>query len=194
VKEPDGRRAYITGKTGTELVIPKFFLHGEQLCYSTTRRARSGYFFHKLDKVVKYDIVLETRKESFNSYEDFKKRFDLMFITEDEIQNLWNGQSSQHGGKYIPKDFHGMGPKGKKVMADFLRRFQGINTTPRDVYNDKGYLNVCRNAYSHMGRDISISHLYGNRYVWYASEIAGCGNGRYGLVANKTTFLWLEDD
>lgn len=31
-------------------------------------------------------------------------------------------------------------------------------------------------------------------YVYYSSEHMGCLNGRYGLIANRNEYLWLEDD
>lgn len=195
VRESDNRKAYITHKTGDTLTVNKFFLHGDTLCYASKKTSRTGYYFDMLDKVVKYDIVLgNATKDAFSTFEQFKGRFDLMFITEDEILKLWNGTSSQHGGKYTPRDFHGMGPRGKQVMNDFLRRFKGVKDTPRGIYDEKGYMRADYRSYHHSGRDISISHLFGNSYVWYSSEFSGCGNGRYGLVANKSTFLWLEDD
>lgn len=192
-------------KTATEHVFSRFFASKNgvssttQLCYLPTRKGRTGYLFPSLDTVIKYEPVIETPREDreFDSYEQFKARFDLFFITEGEIQRLWNGKSSQHGGKYRPSDFHRIGPKGKQALSNFLRFFKGINSTDHTGYRtveDRQYLQEKYRSYHQFGRDISIEHNAKNEFIFYSSEYHNCGNGRYGLLANKKCFLWLEDD
>lgn len=164
------------------------------LLYGTSRRARHGYPFPSLDTVVRYEPVINGRLGEFSSFEDFKAKFDPLFITGTEIHSLWSQNSSQHGGQYKPSDFHRIGPEGLKVLERFLRffRLNAAKGTP-------GYNPTCREEYTCMGRgnfgrDIKIEHSIGANYVRYASEYPGCGNGRYGLVANKREFLHTEDD
>jgi hypothetical protein len=172
------------------------------LIYATSKVSRrQWYYFPCLDWIVKYEPVTEkNRSQEFLFYEQFKARFDPFFITEAEIQKLWNEKSAQHGGRYRPADFHSIGPRGKGVIEDFLRNFKGISSTDPNAllgyhtYDNSLYLESRYTAYHHMGRDIKISHRAGNGFVWYSSEYSGCGNGRYGIVANKNTFLWCEDD
>jgi hypothetical protein len=177
------------------------------LLYGTSRKARRGYYFPDLSTVTKYEPVIDSpqirnRTRTFEDYEQFKAKFDPFFITETEILRLWNGTSSQHGGKYMPADFHKIGPRGKHVLERFLKSFKGITSTDYAGYRvteNKGvmtqaYLVESYNSCHHLGRDIKIEHRAGNDFVWYSSEYSGCGNGRYGLIANRNEFLWLEDD
>jgi hypothetical protein len=81
-------------------------------------------------------------------------------------------------------------------MEGFLRLFVDVNTEGK-CYFDRSERKILTQDYQthhHTGRDIEISHTLGHQYVYYASEFQGCGNGRYGLVANKNEFLHLEDD
>lgn len=196
-------------KEVTRHTFAGFFREGGigMLCYAT-RRSQHGTLtgFHTdsvmMSKVEGYDLVDDIVKDEFKTYEQFARRFDRRFITEDGIKKLWAGTSSQHGGKYKPSDFHAIGPKGRRVVRNFMLKFVGIDAiTPSAFYtgvNDENgthyNLRVCERADWHTGRDISISHTIGFPWVYYSSEYAGCGNGRYGLLATERTFLWLEDD
>lgn len=174
-----------TGSTSNELI------------YGTSRQARTGYFFPSLDLVTRYEPVIPSlAKDEFKSFEQFAAKFDLFFITQSEISRLWNGKSSQHGGRYKPSDFHRIGPQGKKVLERFLTRFKGINNPDRSLYIDSHGLRLSEryDSYHNFGRDICIEHAAANEFVFYSSEFHRCGNGRYGLLANKKEFLWLEDD
>ena len=169
------------------------------LYYLTHERGRYMYpapvgFFEHLER---YELALN--KDQFKSFEEFRKKFDTHFITEDEIKRLWYSKSSQHGGQYRPSDFRRFGKVGSLVMADFLRDFQGISAPPGPGYTqsqhgDYKILYAQHHTWHHLGRDISITHQTNRPYVYYSSEYQGCGNGRYGLIANKNSFLWLEDD
>ena len=168
-----------------------------ELIYGTSRQARTGYFFPSLDLVTRYEPVIPSQvKDEFKSLEQFAAKFDPYFITQSEVSRLWNGTSSQHGGKYVPSDFHRIGPQGKKVLERFLTRFKGINSPDRSQYHESSGLRLSDRYDSnhHFGRDICIEHASANEYVFYTSEFHNCGNGRYGLLANKKEFLWLEDD
>ena len=185
-------------RTVTDWIFGGFFFsetHG--VCYSTG--CRRGYPLNCLDKIARYEPVAKTSDE-FTSYEQFKAKFDMLFVTEGEIQSLWNSTSCQHGGKYKKSDFRQMGPQGLRVMKDFLECFKGINeggeNTPGYVKYDETHYTLGRRytSYHQLGRDIHISHQTNVPRVFYASEYHGCGNGRYGMVANKREFLWLEDD
>jgi hypothetical protein len=174
-----------------------FFTTGNGLCYAQRRPMRTGFHFGDwYDLVTDIEVVSQKQDDSFKSYEQFRNRFDTLFITEAKIKELWNSKSSQHGGQYRPSDFHHLGPQGRDVMRRFLLGYQGLGKEGPFYHKSGDYYvyEECHKAYRHSGRDIKISYQTNQELVWYSSEYCGCGNGRYGLVANRTTFLWLEDD
>lgn len=216
-----GRR-YGQTKYKQEHVFSRFFLgEGAQLCYVTSRSHRSGYpLGDQINLIVKYEPVLDphdggAESDVFKSYEQFKRKFDLFFITEAEVKKLWDGTSGQHGGRYLKSDFRRLGRQGVWVMDQFLRFFKGISnggdipgyspgtaenlsSIPGCRFGGKYFItraNYCSTSTNiNFGRDIHISHQTNLDWVYYASEYVGCGNGRYGLIANKHEFLHLEDD
>ena len=181
-------------------VFSKLIKMDTNLYYALERHSHKGYPFDWLDLITKYEIV-SPKSNEFQSYEEFKRKFDPLFITEDEIKKLWNGHSSQHGGKYTRQDFHKIGPRGREVLKRFLRGFQGVSNAPTAAYgnsylDDADYkvLREYYKSYRHTGRDINISHQTNCNNVFYSSEFHCCGNGRYGIMANKNEFLHIEDD
>lgn len=189
----------ILTKTADTHVFNKLMIINGSLHYTKARNARWAYPFPHLDKVVSYEPVsLNKRRQEFKNFEEFKRKFNPLFITDTEIQNLWNQKSAQHGGRYRPADFHKLGPRGRQTLKKFLIQFKGVPNPeggPGYHTNEYGsYLTERYHSYHHTGRDITISHNSGAYYVTYSSEYHGCGNGRYGLLANKNEFLWLEDD
>jgi hypothetical protein len=147
--------------------------------------------------ITRYEPVIETPKaEEFRDYDHFAGRFDRRFINESEIQGLWNSKSAQHGGKYKPSDFRRFGSQGKQVMENFLRLFVEVNTEGKCYSERSGHmcLEQYHNTNHQGGRDIRITHTLGFGRVGYSSEFMRCGNGSYGLVANKNEFIHLEDD
>lgn len=170
-----------------------------------TRRGKYGSLhgyaaYGIIDKVVRYSLVEPKKVQGFRGGRDqFARRFDRRFITEAAIDNLWTKKSSQHGGEYRPSDFRPVGPKGVRVVHNFIEKFAGIDAPPNEYYRE-GFegkvhtLDVYENANGPSGRDIRICHRVGVPYVWYSSEYPGSGNGRYGLLVNEKTYLWLEDD
>jgi hypothetical protein len=189
-------------KEVTLYVFSKFFDNDGRapLCYLPARNSRRGYYFPSLDKVQGIEPVFDDKKDEFSSFDRFKSKFDSRFITDAEVQKLWDGTSCQHGGKYRPSDFRRLGTEGKRVMARFLARFKNVNEpTPSYMKRDdhltlEEYYNSNGRPSSNFGRDIKISHQTNLEWVCYSSEYPGCGNGRYGLIANEHEFLWLEDD
>lgn len=178
-------------------VFNSILLHHGTLVYKATRNARHGYYFPSLELVTRYEPVIPVQtKDEFSSLAEFASHFDRRFITESEIQKLWAGTSAQHGGKYKPSDFRRFGPQGKKVMEQFLQLFADVNTEGKCYFDHSGrkHLEQYHNTDHHSGRDIKISHTLGQQYVHYASEFMRCGNGSYGLIANKNEFLHLEND
>lgn len=187
-------------KTSDVHVFSKFFMYNNFLCYAVSKNRGKGYYFEWLDNIIRYEPVIKP-DDVFENYEQFKKKFDPKFITEDAIKNLWNSHSYQHGDKYKPSDFRAIGPVGRKVMKDFLRLFGGIGTGgegfpgySKSICGDYYVLRTAHYSTHHSGRDISISHQTNCPYVFYASEFHGCGNGRYGIVADERTYLWTDDD
>lgn len=204
-KEEDGRVSMTKTRSAgssTTHIFHGFFTSGTTphglLCYKFKRTGRHGAHFPGLELVTKYEPIINMDK--FTSYEQFKAKFDLNFITEDYIQTLWNGTSSQHGGKYKPSDFRSIGPVGKRLLKQFLVTFKGVTSKDQSGYQDRNnYWTLSEKRYSsspsqNVGRDVSISHTLGLPKVFYSSEYPGCGNGRYGLLVNKNEYLWLEDD
>lgn len=187
----------------TEHTFPGFFSKGENLYYFMKRDGRSGYML-PLNLIKSYEPVGSTI-DAFNSYEEFKKKFDLYFITEEMIKSLWDSTSAQHGGKYVPSDFKPISKAGKEALRLFLNKFKGINSTDTSTYSERNNINgngtyhICYGNYygnggSSTSRDIKISHQMGFNLVHYSSEYHGCGNGRYGILATRSTYLWTEDD
>jgi len=175
------------------------------LCYAIRRPLSTGYHFGFVPMVVSYRLVdastVGGREDRFKDFEAFARRFDRRFITDSYIRKLWDTGSPQHGGQYTPSDFHAIGPKGRRVVGSFLKRFAGLNTPePGNTwyspgFEGKGYvLYVEEPADGRMGRDIHVEHKIGVPCIPYASEEPGCGNGRYGVLATEKTFLWVEDD
>jgi len=180
----------------TEHVFSDFFIHNDTLCYKFKKGGRRGCLMPSLDLIESYEPVIESL-DKFKSYEDFKSRFDTLFITEAEIKRLWEGTSAQHGNKYIPSDFRALGKQGRALMRQFLNCFKGITSDSIECYHTNSYgtsLNVHYNTRAKPGRDLEISHKKGLEFVHYSSEYAGCSNGSYGLIANRYTYLHLEDD
>jgi hypothetical protein len=186
----------------TEHTFPGFFRKGDTLYYYMKRNGRSGYML-PLSQIKSYEPIGSTI-DAFNRYEEFKKKFDLYFITEDRIKNLWENSSAQHGGKYLPSDFRPISKSGKEALRLFLNKFKGINNTDTSTYSERKNFNgngtyyVCEGTYHGRGgsnsRDIRIGHQMGCNGVYYSSEYHGCGNGRYGILATRSTYLWMEDD
>jgi len=176
-----------------------FFLHGDALCYKFKRTGRHGQYF-PVDNVVKYEPVL-TSDTCFASFEEFKKKFDPQFISDELVQKLWTEKSNQTGRRYCKNDFRSLGKQGRKTLTRFMENFKGITAggpdAPGYTTHTKGVtwvLEAEHLSYRHPGRDIRISHTAGLDRVFYSSEYSGCGNGRYGLLVNKHEYLWLEDD
>jgi hypothetical protein len=187
----------------TDHVFARFWVNGlinsssSGLCYQTTRSCRARYGWRlPLEKIIRYEPVI-TKPDTFEDYADFRNRFNSFFISSAYIQQLWD-ENSPHGRKYVRSDFHKMGPRGRGVLKEFLQSFRGIGRG-----GGAGYLGQSAGASytvlsryyrscSPSGRDITITHCSNNEFVSYASE--GCGNGRYGIVANMSEFLWIEDD
>lgn len=190
---------FISCKQTDDHVFSGFFHKGGSLYYLTKTNGRRGYQCDWISKAISFEPVVDrSKKDEFDSYEDFKKKFDPLFISDAQIQGLWNSRSAQHGGKYVPSDFHRLGKRGKEVLARFLQSFKGVpGTEGTPCYRETKYgthLSERYYSYCHTGRDITIEHRLGNDVVHYSSEYHGCGNGRYGLIVNKNEFLWMEDD
>lgn len=165
-----------------------------RLYFSVSRRAR---WMHALSYGVEDKIVgvefLSPKKDAFASFEEFARRFDRRFVSEEKLRELWNGTSGQHGGKYRPSDFRTIGPRGRQVVQDFLRHY--VDTKGGGpAYDFDGYHATRYRSCHHLGRDISVSHLAGNGLVWYSSEFHGCGNGSYYMLATEKTVMHIEND
>jgi len=183
----------------TEHIFGGFFKCGVGFCYKFSTTSRHGQYLN-MDLVKSYEPVFNP---AFKTFEQFKKKFDLFFITEAQIKKLWEETSSQTGQRYTPADFRQIGPAGKKALESFLRQFRGVSNVDPSTYSPRTYAGQSYHmadgycdgtGMGNFSRDISISHRLGNPLVHYASEYSGTGNGRYGLLVTKNTFLWMEDD
>lgn len=194
--------------TDTEHTFTSIFLSNDGvLAFGTRRCPRTGYRFPSTVSMIEsYEPVLTSRSGprsvEFKSYKEFRRRFDTRFISEEEIKKLWNSKSAQHGGKYNRNDFKKLSPNGKRLMERFLRNFKDINNGGGTGYIHRKWddgteydiLYEHTPSYSGKGRDLSISHQTNCPFIHYSLEYPGCGNGRYGIIANESTYLWLEDD
>jgi len=156
-----------------------------------------------------YDTVTikKTKKEKksvhISSYAEFKKHFDLNFITEEGIIQLWEGGSGQNAsGKWRRNDFRYFPKRSKayQVMQRFLKRFAGIGKY-NEFYTDSHYTpgdkifemrDGSRDGVH--GRDISVSHQWKGKFVYWSSEYPGCGNGGYSIVVGPNKILFCEYD
>lgn len=178
-------------------VFGGFFEQGGSFYYKAKSNGRRGYYMPEVSDIESYEPVIASLSvDEFKSLEDFAARFDKRFITQAYIEDLWAKPSGQTGERYNKRDFHRIGRQGLWVLERFMRRFVDVNTeTPG--HTKRGDYSVLEEWYKtlhHLGRDITISHTVGSERVRYSSEFQGCGNGRYGLVANMKEFLHLEDD
>lgn len=185
----------------TSYVFPQFFSIDGKLYYMTKRGGRSGYQI-SMSNIRSYEPVISTAHK-FNNFEDFKKQFDLYFITEEYIKTLWKEKSPQHGENYKPSDFKSISRSGKEALSLFLRRFKGISNTDTESYThrtfeEKDYWTATGyyqgTGGSSTSRDISVSHRMGSPIVSYASEYHGTGNGTYGILVSRSKYLWIEND
>jgi len=186
-------------------VFRSFFIsRNGYLCYSNRNHPKTGRIFSEKNLITKLEFISENISCQFKSYKEFCKKFDTRFIIEKEIRKLWNSKSSQHSGQYNKHDFKRLGKKGKRVMERFLNNFIDVTTINKvypyhksNLYDNEEvwvYKEKQNSDSLRLGRDISISHQSNCPYVFYSSEYPGCLNGRYGLIANKNEYLWLEDD
>lgn len=196
---PISRRKRVNNVTSH--VFPQFFSIDGKLFYMFKRGGRSGYQI-SMDNIRSYEPVISTAHK-FDSFEDFKKQFDLYFITEEYIKTLWEEKSPQHGERYKPSDFKPVSRSGKEALSMFLRRFKGISNTDTESYTRRtfeGNEYWTASGYYHgtggssTSRDISISHRMGSPVVHYASEYHGTGNGTYGILVSRSKYLWIEND
>jgi len=185
----------------TEYVFPDFFTKGDTLYYKMKREGRSGYPI-SLDKIAAYEPVL-CSVNKFTSYEQFRKKFDTFFITEELIKELYAEKSSQTGDRYRPSDFKSISTAGKEALRMFLNRFTGVSCTDTKNYSERNFegkvsysINSCHygSGSSNSSRDVSVEHTMGVPLVHYSSEQTGGGHQRCGLLANRSTYLWREDD
>jgi hypothetical protein len=184
--------------------------HGSLIYMPRKSRVRFGFYFSEVagyedGNVDRYDVIFPKPANEF-TFEKFKAKFDMRFVTEARLQELWSGKSGQTGCQYARSDFRHIGREGKWVLERFLKRFTNVASTDTTHYlcSDR---EGCEKNYrlyefhtssgrqsSRFGRDIKIEHLLGNSLVWYSSEFPGCGNGSYGMLVNEKTWLHLEDD
>jgi hypothetical protein len=199
---PNRRRAI---KDVTEYVFSDFFISGDRICYRFKKDGRHGQYL-QMQYVESYEPVRTTVNE-FRDYEQFKKKFDLFFITEELIKDLWESTSAQHGGKYMPSDFKPVSKAGHEALRMFLRTFKGVNSTDTTGYMERTSVVQGEPTYHilygryygrsldcHFSRDVDVSHQIGLNRVFYSSTRTGGGKERNGILANRSTYLWLEDD
>ena len=135
------------------------------------------------------------------TYLEFKAKFDMRFITEEELFKTWNNNSPQHGGSYKKTDFKTMSRRGRDVFKDFLERFTSVSV-PTEHYttgqfpgtSTKDLLREHHTPWHDKGRTISIEHHYPRPYVLYATEDAQGGREKCYIIANKNEVLHLEND
>jgi hypothetical protein len=157
-------------------------------------RAPFSYQLPGLRDIVRVLPAGVKREDRFATFDEFANRFDRRFIKDDALSALWSHGSSQHDGPFRPSDFRGIGPKGRKVVKEFLTLFQDLDTATAG-YNADGVRSVCHNSgHEHTGRNISVSHLVKTGEISYNSERPGGGNGAYYVLVTPTTVLHIVGD
>lgn len=169
---------------------------------------KSGGRSHHIIPIPK-DILLATERvehvhyhNDFKSFQEFWAKFDLRFISEKKIEELWREAPDRNGRcKYKKSDFKRMGKRGKEVMEKFLEKFSSVHFPTEHYefsdYSNKSYptlLLVRYSTWSNKGRDIQIVHNLSSNYVYYTSELHERGSGNYYFVANKREVLFIEND
>jgi hypothetical protein len=187
----------------TEHVFHGFFWSKthNRLCYANRRPHRIGYTFHWLHNVVSYEPVLDTKtKDKFTGYDQFQAKFDRRYITDAEIQTLWNMGSTHHSGQYRPSDFKPFTKIGKDLMKRFDAEYTGIGqppSTPDSGYEAKAggskyYLSKRYYSWDDSRGDSTISYETTMEYVLYSlCHGKNQKRGKYGLIATKNTYLQL---
>ena len=188
-----------------KIQVKGLFQKGAFTYYIPTTHRNSGYCISP-DAIESIEVLQTKEKDkNFNSFEDFKSEFDTKYISESLIKELWDGHSSQHGGKYNRNDFRYLSGKGKRVAERFSNTFTGIGGEPTPAYHDGNsflyhgqeykVLRVSESADGKQGRDISISYQTNiPDRVFYSSEFPGCGNGQYFFLIGRHKVLHIEND
>ena len=168
----------------------------DNICYCK-ENALSGYPIYP-NQIESWEPQI--KKIYFRNFEEFKKRFDLKFITEGAIKDLWDRGSGMHDGGYTKRDFRRISKNGKLVIKRFLENFEGIHPDTPNTWGDAyqkssfGHYGVLHNSYVGTNRAIRIEHSTQSPYVHYTNERSTGGRERHGLLVNKNTYLWVEDD
>ena len=189
-------------KTDSVHVVGKIFKSADYYCYAPNSNSRRGWEI-ETDTLVSITVI-PRKADVFNSLEEFAKRFDKRFITDEGIKSLWESKSGQHGGQYRPSDFRQVSKVMKNKVKNFVEIVKDIralkdatNPPPKFVkneYSKKFSYDEYYYSNHHAGRDITIYYTLGSKYISYSSEFHRCGNGSYGILATKNTWLHLEDD
>lgn len=165
------------------------------------RGGSQGYHLHEdiYANIASWEVIVVDDSMSF---EEFKKKFDMRFITEKELKLTWNNKSPQHGGAYKKTDFKSMSKRGKDLLDTFLTWFDSV-TIPTEHYETGQFpttstKDLLREHYTpwggRRGRTISIEHHYPRPYVVYSTEDVQGGREKCCLIANKNEVLHLEND
>lgn len=178
-----------------------FFVKGNHVYYTAKRNGTYGRSIDPRVLLITQKVELISVSYAFDSFKQFKAKFDTRFISEQEIIGLWNKESNQTGKRYDKRDFRKMGSRGLQVMKDFCEKYHNLYTktehyTPSDYPSSTHdyILTAHYTSWHHKGRDITIEHRIGSPYIYYSSEFHNCGNGSYYLIANKREVLHLEND
>lgn len=193
---------YIHGKKVMEYIIPKLFISdGERLCYAYRKNARWGYAIYEILKnAVAVSVIKDSKLTDgeFSSFQEFRDMFDPRFISEEEVRRLYEKGSTAYNRPWRRSDFRKISGTAAQVMKRFLEKFVDIYTKTEhykvDKYSPQGRLDEYHKTWHHAGRDITVSHDFGKKWVSWSSEFQGCGNGDYYLVADKNTVLFIESD
>jgi hypothetical protein len=181
--------------------VSKIFLSGGgYYCYAPKSNSRRGWEI-PIENLVSVNVI-HGKADVFNSLEEFAKKFDKRFITDEEIKSLWESKSGQHGGQYRPSDFRRVSKVMKNQVKQFVETVQDIRIWKGTKGPLKGFCELDKRYYCSVeheswhtsGRDIKIEYMLGGEHVYYKSEFHRCGNGSYGLLATENTWLHLEDD
>lgn len=176
-----------------QLRFRNFVVKEGSLLVATRTRAAYIYSMPSINKIVKVDVEAAA-SDTFSTFEQFAARFDPRFVTQNFLKALWPESSPQHGARYRPSDFKPIGPKGRTVVRRFLAQFVSVDDTNPDRA-ERGEIRVRENARcERKGRDITISHPYGEPKVMYSSEFPGCGNGSYYFLATENTVMHYVND
>lgn len=168
--------------TADHLDAKTFMNEAGHPCYNTTKRG--GFALIRIPKIVSLE-VLEQKPEP-TPLEKQEKIVKLIH------PHLWNNLVEQHtnGEEWAVEKCY----KTANLKSAFGREGKWVVDQLKDAIENKKDFHYDMPGKKRDKRvDVKVCDD-GQLQAWYASELAGCGNGDYYIIINPTTALFTERD